>query len=77
MKLKLKTSRVGEDEHGREFIQNYGEVIEVDEALGLRMIEAEQAEPVEDGDPAQETNKAPAPADDSRPTKKPRSSNKK
>lgn len=41
MKVKLLISRVGVN-----FSQNRGEIIEVDEAEAMRMIKADQAEPV-------------------------------
>lgn len=43
MKVKLLTGRCGDDDKGRQFIQNPGDEIEVNASLGQRMIEAGQA----------------------------------
>lgn len=49
MKVKLKVSRAGQEANGQTFSQAPGDIIEVDEGLGQRMIEAGQAELVEGG----------------------------
>lgn len=55
MKVKLLTSRAGID-----FSQNFGEVVEVSDPEGKRMIEAGQAEPAVTSKKETATKKAPA-----------------
>ena len=43
MQVKLLTGRCGDGKNGRQFIQNPGDVIEVNASLGQRMIDAGQA----------------------------------
>lgn len=50
MQVKLLVSRAGDNEDGTSFVQSAGEVIEVSDALGEKMIDAGQALEVVEGE---------------------------